>query len=62
MHIQTLLNAVEDEHETNLAHGTYKTMKVTPSAIFTEARNRGVYDGANPTTEVRLHKGRKHGP
>jgi len=61
MHIQTLLNGVEDEHGTNLAHGTYKTMKVTLSAIFTEARNLGVYDGANPTTGVRIPKGRKHG-
>jgi integrase len=61
MHIQMLLNAVEDEHGTKLAHGTYKTMKVTLSAIFTEARNMGVYDGANPTTGVRIPKGRKHG-
>jgi len=61
MHIQNLLNAVEEEHGTKLAHGTYKTMKVTLSAIFTEARNLGVYDGTNPTTGVRVPKGRKHG-
>lgn len=61
MHIQTLLNAVERQHGTNLAHATYKTMKVTLSAIFTEARNLGLYDGTNPTTGVRIPKGRKHG-
>jgi len=36
-------------------------MKVTLSAIFTEARNLGLYDGANPTTGVRIPRGRKHG-
>jgi hypothetical protein len=36
-------------------------MKVTLSAIFTEARNLGLYDGTNPTTGVRIPKGRKHG-
>lgn len=61
MHIQQLLNAVEDEHGTNLAHATYKTMKVTLSAILTEARNLGLYDGTNPTTGVRVPKGRRHG-
>lgn len=61
VHIQNLLNAVEEEHGTKLAHGTYKTMKVTLSAIFTEARNLGLYDGTNPTTGVRIPKGRKHG-
>jgi integrase len=60
VHIQNLLNDVEDEHGTKLAHGTYKTMKVTISAIFTEARNVGLYDGTNPTTGVRIPKGRKH--
>jgi integrase len=61
VHVQQLLNAVEDEHGSNLAHGTYKTMKVTLSAIFTEARNLGLYDGTNPTTGVRVPKGKKHG-
>ncbi|HEV2326173.1 MAG TPA: site-specific integrase [Terracidiphilus sp.] len=61
VHLQNLLNAVEEKHGTNLAHGTYKTMKVTLSAIFTEARNLGLYDGANPTTGIRIPKGRKHG-
>jgi integrase len=61
VHIQVLLHAAEEEHGTNLAHGTYKTMKVTLSAIFTEARNLGLYDGTNPTTGVRIPKGRKHG-
>ena len=61
VHIQLLLNAVEEQHGTNLAHATYKTMKVTLSAIFTEARNLGLYEGANPTTGVRIPKGRRHG-
>ncbi|WP_035352134.1 tyrosine-type recombinase/integrase [Edaphobacter aggregans] len=61
VHLQNMLNRVEEKHGTNLAHGTYKTMKVTLSAIFTEARNLGLYDGSNPTTGVRIPKGRKHG-
>jgi hypothetical protein len=36
-------------------------MKVTLSAIFTEARNLGLYEGVNPTTGVRIPKGKKHG-
>jgi hypothetical protein len=59
--VQNVLNAVEEEHGTKLAHGTYKTMKVALSAIFTEARNLGLYDGTNPTTGVRIPKGRQHG-
>ena len=61
VHVQQLLNAVEEQHGTKLAHATYKTIKVTISAIFTEARNLGLYDGTNPTTGVRVPKGRKHG-
>ncbi|WP_263378480.1 site-specific integrase [Granulicella paludicola] len=61
VHLQQLLHAVEQERGTSLAHGTYKTMKVTLSAIFTEARNLGLYDGTNPVTGVRIPKGRKHG-
>lgn len=61
VHIQNALNAVEEQHGTKLAHGTYRTMKVTLSAIFTEARNLGLYDGTNPTTGVRVPKGRRHG-
>jgi len=36
-------------------------MKITLSAIFTEARNLGLYEGVNPTTGVRIPKGKKHG-
>ena len=61
VHVQSLLNAEGKKHGTKLAHGTYMTMKVTLSAIFTEARNLGLYEGVNPTTGVRVPKGRKHG-
>lgn len=61
VHLQTMLNRLGEKHGMNLAHGTYKTMKVTLSAIFTEARNLGLYEGTNPTTGVRIPKGRKHG-
>jgi integrase len=61
VHLQNLLNAVEEKHGRNLAHATYRTMKVTLSAIFTEGRNLGLYDGTNPTTGVRIPKGKKHG-
>jgi integrase len=59
--IQNLLNKEEAVHGKNLSHGTYKLMKVTLSAIFTEARNLGLYEGLNPTTGVRIPKGKKHG-
>jgi integrase len=59
--VQTLLNKEETIHDKKLSHGTYKLMKVTLSAIFTEARNLGLYEGVNPTTGVRIPKGKKHG-
>ena len=61
VHVQSVLSALGAKHGTTLAHSTYRTMKVTLSAIFTEARNLGLYDGVNPTTGVRVPKGRKHG-
>lgn len=61
VHLQIMLDKIGEKHGTRLAHGTYRTMKVTLSAIFTEARNLGLYDGTNPTTGVRIPKGRKHG-
>jgi hypothetical protein len=36
-------------------------MKITLSAIFTEAQNLGLYEGVNPTTGVRIPKGNKYG-
>jgi len=59
--VQTLLNKEENVHDKKLSHGTYKLMKVMLSAIFTEARNLGLYEGVNPTTGVRIPKGKKHG-
>ena len=59
--VQNLLNREETTHGKKLSHGTYKLMKVTLSAIFTEARNLGLYEGVNPTTGVRIPKGKKHG-
>src|ERR1700730_5092821 len=59
--VQNLLNKEEKTHDKKLSHGTYKLMKVTLSAIFTEARNLGLYEGVNPTTGVRIPKGKKHG-
>ncbi len=45
----------------DLAHGTYKHIKVTLSAMFTFARRKGIYDGVNPMTGVTIPKGKKHG-
>lgn len=45
----------------DLAHGTYKHIKVTLSAMFTFAKRKGVYDGVNPMTGVTIPKGKKHG-
>ena len=59
--VQNVLNKEEEAHGSELSHATYKLMKVTLSAIFTEARNLGLYEGVNPTTGVRIPKGRKHG-
>ena len=59
--VQNLLNKEEKTHDKKLSHGTYRLMKVTLSAIFTEARNLGLYEGVNPTTGVRIPKGKKHG-
>jgi len=56
-----LMKAVENEHGNTLSHGTYKWIKVSISAIFTHARNEGVYDGINPMTGVYIPKGKKHG-
>ena len=47
--VQNLLNKEEKTHDKKLSHGTYKLMKITLSAIFTEARNLGLYEGVNPT-------------
>jgi hypothetical protein len=51
-----MLDKIGEKHGTRLAHGTYRTMKVRLSAIFTEARDLGLYDGTNPTTGVRTPK------
>ena len=52
---------VEREHGEELAHGTYKWIKVSLSAMFTYAKRKGVYDGVNPMTGVSIPKGKKHG-
>jgi hypothetical protein len=57
----SLMKAVENEHGENLSHGTYKWTKVSMSAIFTHAKNEGIYDGINPMTGVYIPKGKKHG-
>ena len=56
-----LMKAVENEHGKNLSHGTYKWIKVSMSAIFTHAKNEGIYDGINPMTGVYIPKGKRHG-
>jgi integrase len=58
---KTSLNKEAETHDKKLSHGTYRLMKVTHSAIFTEARNLGLYEGVNPTTGVRIPKSKKHG-
>jgi hypothetical protein len=56
-----LIKAVENEHGNTLSHGTYKWIKVSISAIFTHAKNEGVYDGINPMTGVHNPKGKRPG-
>jgi integrase len=56
--------AIEAANKTktnDLAHGTYKHIKVTLSAMFTFAKRKGLYEGVNPMTGVTIPKGKKHG-
>lgn len=61
---ENLMSEIEAANKTetdDLAHGTYKHIKVTLSAIFTFAKRKGIYDGVNPMTGVSIPKGKKHG-
>ena len=58
---ENLMQSIGREHGCKLAHGTYKHIKVTASAIFTEAKRKGLFDGANPMQGVSIPKGKKHG-
>lgn len=58
---EILMRDIEREHGEKLAHGTYKHIKVTLSAIFTHAKRVGVFDGVNPMQHVSIPKGKKHG-
>ncbi len=61
---ENLMCEVEAANKTktdDLAHGTYKHIKVTLSAMFTFAKRKGIYDGVNPMTGVSIPKGKKHG-
>ncbi len=61
---ENLMCAIETANKTktgDLAHGTYKHIKVTLSAMFTFARRKGIYDGVNPMTGVTIPKGKRHG-
>lgn len=58
---ETLMQNLDREHGRKLAHGTYKHIKVTLSAVFTEAKRKGLIDGVNPMQGVYIPKGKKHG-
>ena len=61
---ENLMSEIEAANKTetdDLAHGTYKHIKVTLSAMFTFAKRKGIYDGVNPMTGVTIPKGKKHG-
>ena len=61
---ENLMCAIEVANQAKtdaLAHGTYKHIKVTLSAMFTFAKRKGVYEGVNPMTGVTIPKGKKHG-
>ncbi len=57
---ETLMRDIEREHGSNLAHGSYRMIKVTLSAIFTYAKRIGLVD-LNPIQGVSIPKGKKHG-
>jgi|SRR5579864_3081368 len=61
---ENLMSEIERANKTktdDLAHGTYKHIKVTLSGMFTFAKRKGIYDGVNPMTGVSIPKGKKHG-
>jgi integrase len=58
---ENLMTEIETANTTNLAHNTYRHIKVTLSAMFTFAKRKGIYDGVNPMCGVSIPKGRKHG-
>ena len=58
---ENLMQQIRREHGRKLAHGTYKHTKVTFSAMFTEAKRKGLIDGVNPMQGVSIPKGKKHG-
>lgn len=57
---ETLMRDIEREHGTDLAHGSYRIIKVTLSAIFTHAKRLGIVD-QNPIHDVSVPNGKKHG-
>jgi integrase len=58
---ENLMQNLERDHGRKLAHGTYEHIKVSLSAIFTEAKRKGLFDGVNPMQGVYIPKGKKHG-
>lgn len=61
---ENLMCEIEATNKTktdDLAHDTYKHIKVTLSAMFTFAKIKGIYEGVNPMTGVTIPKGKKHG-
>lgn len=59
--MQNSIDEIGRKHGTSLAHGTYKNIKVALSAVMSEAKRLGLYDGVNPVQGVRVPKGKKHG-
>lgn len=59
--LMTEIEAANKMEDHDLAHGTYRHIKVTLSAMFTFAKRKGVYEGANPMTGVTIPKGKKYG-
>lgn len=59
--LMTEIEAANKAKDGDLAHGTYRHIKVTLSAMFTFAKRKGVYEGANPMTGVTIPKGKKRG-
>jgi hypothetical protein len=59
---EKVMQDIEREHGEKLAHGTYRHIKVTLSAIFTHAKRVGVLDGVNPMTGCLDSKGKEAWP
>jgi hypothetical protein len=57
---ENLMTEIETANKTNLAHNTYRHIKVTLSAMLTFAKRKGIFDGVNPMCGVSIPNALPH--